>query len=468
MQVVTTEMIERVHTTIIQEWERIKHDESPRFKDLRADPGFARSRCDNCKTDMKDSKVCSACKMIHYCSRQCMKTGWKTHKFSCAALKRDGEQIPKYKEITTQFPWTDVAYNGAGRFTEDFVLARFGVLGWTRKKIGYWAQHSRGGPVPDEVLEAPWHQLTEEEGWRLPREFIPTLALQDSDACRFPPIFETNWTSYYQWRGLPISSPAAMMLHWPLSVYACLKELGLGSEDVIEPRRKLTVFYLGAREEVCFIPVFGELALLFPNTDLDLIMFGEATGSSAQRAKVRGIKKLPRPSAFEYTAPAASGSGTVRVFIDPSPPYYCPSRERSEHPDAIVALNAGLGTYISWQHVILRSFEFDIPFVITDYSQACLVTSEQLMDALHQGLTSTVPEPKNLDDVRVQGVVRKVLKEVQVVNVEKVCAALKKERPSKLNGFMQPGQKAQDWTKLAPGSRNACIQVVNPLRTALE
>ncbi|KAF7356573.1 Zinc finger MYND domain-containing protein 15 [Mycena venus] len=459
---ITTEQIEAHCKVIRQEWDRIKHDPSPRFS-LTKHPG--QSQCNQCRALMDKPKVCSACKMIYYCSPQCIKTGWKTHKVHCSAFKRDGEQIPKYKAVTKQFPWTDVGYNIYGHFNENFILARFGVLGTTRRKVGYWAAHGRG-VLDEDLLDAPWCNLTETEGWRLPNEFIPTLALQNPDSCpTFPPTFDTNWTSYYQWRGLPIASPAAMLLHWPLSVYACLKELGLVSENAVGARRKLTVFYVGAREEVCLIPVFGELALLFPNTDLDLVIFGETTGHALRRAKGRGIK-AHRPCVFDYTAPTACGGGTIRVFIDTgNPTYYCPSRERSEHPDVIVALNAGLGSCISWQHVILRSFEFDIPFVITDYCEACLVDVRQTMDLLHQVLTRA---PKSAEEIRLQPVFKKILEEVQVGDVEKVCAALKRERPGKLNAFMQPGQKGDDCSKLGPGSRNACIQVITPVTKDVE
>ncbi|KAJ6606055.1 hypothetical protein DFH09DRAFT_873065, partial [Mycena vulgaris] len=69
--------------------------------------------------------------------------------------------------------------------------------------------------------------LTEDDGWRLPKEYIPSPALQNSNTCpTFPPSFEDTWTSYYQWRGLPMISPAVMLLHWLMSVYVCLKELG--------------------------------------------------------------------------------------------------------------------------------------------------------------------------------------------------------------------------------------------------
>ncbi|KAJ7115964.1 hypothetical protein C8R44DRAFT_598642, partial [Mycena epipterygia] len=88
--------------------------------------------------------------------------------------------------------------------------------------------------------------VTEDEGWRLQPEHIPSLALHNPDTCpKFPSTFEDTWRSYYQWRGLPMSSPAAILLQWPMSVYVCLKELGLVPENPAHPRQKVTIFYVG-------------------------------------------------------------------------------------------------------------------------------------------------------------------------------------------------------------------------------
>ncbi|KAJ6591572.1 hypothetical protein DFH09DRAFT_907151 [Mycena vulgaris] len=235
-------------------------------------------------------------------------------------------------------------------FDELFVLVQFGLLGTSRQKVGYWALYEKreGVVVNDEALDAPWCQLTEEEGWRLPVEHIPSLTPQTCPS--FPPTFEETWKSYYQWRGLPMTSPAASLLHWPMSVYACLKELGFVENPVsLGPRRKLTVFYVGVRvRDVSLACSFGELALHFPNTDLNLVMFEQNAAHSVKRAKARGITQSSLPCVFEYTAPASCGGGAVRIFLDSDPAYYRPFRERGGHPDAIVALNAGLGTYISW------------------------------------------------------------------------------------------------------------------------
>jgi hypothetical protein len=143
---------------------------------------------------------------------------------------------------------------------------------------------------------------------------------------------------------------------------------------------------------------FGELALIFPNTDLDLVMFGPSAWTAVERARFHGVVRSPRPCVFEYTAPVSCGSGTVRVLLDSNPKYYRPSRDPSEHPDAIVALNAGLGTYVSWHHVVLLSSEFGIPFAVTDYGHDCL--AELRMDAIEQALTSNLPPPKTAEQTR--------------------------------------------------------------------
>ncbi|KAF7360128.1 Zinc finger MYND domain-containing protein 15 [Mycena venus] len=459
--------LETSHKIMRKEWDRIKQDSSLRF-DLASAP----NRCGItfCGKPVEEGKikVCSACKMAVYCSPQCAKLGWWSHKINCAALKRDGENILRFKTILKQFPWTDIGYDSHGDFQDQIVLLSFSLLGTSRAKVGYWAMNVRGDAqlASAEAFDAPWRLLSEDEGWRLPKAQIPSLKLHDSDAARpsFPPTFKETWNGYYQWRGLPMTSPAAILLQWPMTVYACLKELGFEPcFPVSEPRRKLKVFYVGARDEITFIPLFGELALNFPNTDLDLVMFGPSVRVAVERAIARGDTRSLRPCVFEYTAPSACGGGTVRVFLDfdPAQEYYRPSRDPTEHPDAIIALNAGLGSYISWHHVILLSSEFGIPFAVTDYAQGSL--AQVRMDAMEQALTLTLPRPKTTEQIGYQATLKKVVQEVQIVDVEATCTALRRDRPVKFNQFMQPNCKISAGC-FAPSANNAYIQVITPGR----
>lgn len=163
--------------------------------------------------------------------------------------------LTEYKRVVDQFPWTDIGYDIHGVFNEAFVLAQFGLCGKGRQKFGYWAVYETEDEriAEDELLDAPWGKLTEVEGWRLPPQQIPSLELENSDNCPdFPPAFEDTWKSYFKWRRLPMASPAAMRLHWPMSVYACMKELGFVDLEIRE-RRRLTVFYVGARVRIVFL-----------------------------------------------------------------------------------------------------------------------------------------------------------------------------------------------------------------------
>jgi hypothetical protein len=89
--------------------------------------------------------------------------------------------------------------------------------------------------------------LDEMDGWKLPAEEIPWLTFSEGrKAPSFPPTFEHNWTSYYKWRGLPLNSPAALLLHWPLTIYRLLFLLGfLHLETGGTVRRKLSIHLLG-------------------------------------------------------------------------------------------------------------------------------------------------------------------------------------------------------------------------------
>ncbi|KAJ7160055.1 hypothetical protein C8R46DRAFT_1353845 [Mycena filopes] len=450
--------IEMYHKVLVKEWNRVKQNPSSRLALVRPPGG---PQCNSCQQLVENVRVCSACKIVIYCSPKCAKAGWRSHKGVCSAAKRDGERIPKFKGVVAQFAFLDVGWNTGGDFILDFALMQFGLVGTSRKVVGYWATHERRQEAVDDVLDAPWSLLSEEEGWRLPAHCVPSLALESSEnRPSFPPKFEGNWKSYYEWRRLPMSSPAAVLLHWPLAVYVCLKELGFVLGIPAEPRRKLKVFYLGARDELCILPVFGELALLFPNTDLDLVVFGQNTGRAVERAKSRGKTESARPCVFEYSAPTACGGGALRIFIDSAPGFYRPSRDPSDHPDAIVALNAGLGTYISWQPVILLSAEYGIPFAVTDYSEISL--GKEMMEILCHGLDSSLPVPKGADEIRTQAIMKKVISEAEI-DVDKVFTVLNNQPPVKFNELMQPSIRDTPSTR-CPGARNACVQVVVPGR----
>jgi hypothetical protein len=101
-------------------------------------------------------------------------------------------------------------------------------------------------------------QLDDRQGWKLPDKEIPWLDFESNDIPPppTPPNFDHTWTSYYKWRGLPIDSPAALLLHWPLSVYNLLHQLHLIPSQIPLQRQRLVVHLLGVEKELDVLPLY--------------------------------------------------------------------------------------------------------------------------------------------------------------------------------------------------------------------
>ena len=46
---------------------------------------MAERTCANCKSVLETTQVCSRCKKVYYCSRECQRTDWKSHKSFCSS-----------------------------------------------------------------------------------------------------------------------------------------------------------------------------------------------------------------------------------------------------------------------------------------------------------------------------------------------------------------------------------------------
>ena len=172
------------------------------------------------------------------------------------------KEFGEVQAIVKQFPWA-VLSEKEGLFNYELGLAMHKLLG-SGPKFGFWALEPPDLDV-DRVVKKTigakrplscetWGRILlsnknfdEESGWKLPPEDTPWLTFSKGrKAPSFPPAFEQSWTSYYKWRGLPLKSPAALLLHWPLSIYRLLYLLGFVPTDLGgTERRKLTIHWLG-------------------------------------------------------------------------------------------------------------------------------------------------------------------------------------------------------------------------------
>jgi len=78
---------------------------------------------------------------------------------------------------------------------------------------------------------------------------------------------------------------------------------------------------------------------------------------------------------FTYSAPLECGSGTLSISLHSASSTWSPIGKdsaltaHSSHPDALVACNAGLGSYREWFSVIQAAHAQYIPFSTTEYAE---------------------------------------------------------------------------------------------------
>ncbi|KAJ6535655.1 hypothetical protein B0H19DRAFT_1383131 [Mycena capillaripes] len=330
----------------------------------------------------------------YYCSRECQTADWKPipgnpklsgvyHKDWCKIIRDEYMPLlPRFLAQLAQFPWGRLERDGT--FSDEFLRARFGVLDSDYRTTGFWAIPERlnphdvsensafvGGVQPfmqstdNTNLKGYAHgrmMLAEEwpsdiEGWKLDDEtLIPHIFFTDKfwPPARARKSQVRDWKSWYEWRGLSLESPAAILVDHVLTVYYLLTEtLKL---KVVDPHRSsgekqiVDVHYLGAETELNYLPLFSELALLLPNTHINITFFSPATPNLMGLAKQSSlIARQLRP---------------FKGVWDRSVMMLAP-----KDPDVFLALNAGILAYSTWYEVVSCAAMANIPFAYTDYAQ---------------------------------------------------------------------------------------------------
>lgn len=199
------------------------------------------------------------------------------------------KKTPLVRGMIELFPWGRIEKDGT--FVADLAKAQFDVLGATG--FGYWSQAGGLNPhlVNPGIIDggqltsqtnilaqiaaacAPpagymhGYQLLSDQhlddlsGWKLTPRLVPRLDF--SATTKEPPQLASkvdivDWSSWYEWRGLPKESPAALLMHYPMSVYQLLVHILKVADPKAGSRNDripLNVQYLGAEVELNFIPL---------------------------------------------------------------------------------------------------------------------------------------------------------------------------------------------------------------------
>ena len=114
-------------------------------------------------------------------------------------------------------------------------------------------------------------------------------------------------------------------------------------------------------------------------------MVGPSVAKLMEAAVAEGVDDSPlrrsvesNTPIFKYHAPEELGSGSIQVVLHPFATWDQAELEhlQTDHPDrlpdVLVALNAGLASYSSWQSVIKTAYQKSIPFGVTEYAEQSL------------------------------------------------------------------------------------------------
>ncbi|KAK0481346.1 hypothetical protein IW261DRAFT_1470377 [Armillaria novae-zelandiae] len=358
--------------------------------------------CASCKQNIfppKKPMRCAACKAVIYCSKECSKDDWNkgtglkylTHKQLCPDNKRHMLRLPETQAILNSFPWGRLETDGT--FNDSIARGRFDVLGGSN--FSFWSH--RGGPVPHQnmgelgkigeaspytsMLKSMLGKFDHLDGKDL---LIPYRHFASLDKRPQLVTKEVNsWDAWHEWRKLPKESPAALLMSFPLSAYwlivHCLKVAG-PSAGRAGNRIPLRIHMIGAEVELNYLPLFSEIALLLPYHDIKLVLFGQSVHKLVEEGKKADPQSLVAKSSnsspvFTYKAPKECGSGSIEIYLHGDSPIWSPDANRRSglgRPDAIIALNAGLGSYGEWVPVIQAAHLMSLPFAVTEYAeQSC-------------------------------------------------------------------------------------------------
>ncbi|KAI9572790.1 hypothetical protein HD554DRAFT_2167814 [Boletus coccyginus] len=161
-------------------------------------------------------------------------------------------------------------------------------------------------------------------------------------------------------------------------------------------RQVLGIHYLCAEVELNMLPLFSELALLLPYTDIKLTFFGYAVHGIVQKASKKSIaaKAKRNEPVYTYRSPVSMGQSTLAIYLDGDHENWEPrfASVTDNLPDAIVGHNAGLLSYKAWASVILSCHVEGMPFGVTEYAeQSAGVQRDSFSKIIHHAIPNLGP-----------------------------------------------------------------------------
>lgn len=313
---------------------------------------------------------CGSCGAVRYCSRKHQKAHWGEHALVCSRMAEQMQRAPALYD----FPFSFARQSTLGPLEADGTTLCFLLQSWGLHGEGLWRA------VCDCFQPAALPGATEETiDWNLPASSCPCKAPEHSLTGQL-----RSWEEYYDWRGVPFHSPAALILHWPLSVYHAFWLSQLQTLNP-KPRQALHIHYLGPERELDQIPACAELLALLPSVEILIDFVGPAVPESRDGESLV-FSTFACCADVECTCKRRNsvpeGSVTTRLWRGL---YHDRHPELGRKPpDLIFAANAGIAAFPSWHPSIGLIESLDVPALFTDYCEEAAVLAAQTIQFVTQ------------------------------------------------------------------------------------
>ncbi|XP_055810211.1 uncharacterized protein LOC129880274 isoform X2 [Solanum dulcamara] len=330
------------------------------------------------------TRRCRRCQAVAYCSISHQVSHGNVHKKECQRL----EQQMKHAHVVSDFPFTfseEATMQVCDkRETRCSFLIKQGV-----HRIGMWTFECSCGASTG-IFDCS--RLM--KGWNLSSTLCP---------CREPstplPKLLSGWKEYYEWRCIPLYSPVALLLHWPLTLYWAIKLAAQGNL-IPEISNELHIHYLGPEKELHQLAVFSELLAVFPDVRIHIDLVGPAVPEerNGERIELRDYAHCTETNC-KCTCPTKSfgpmslQSGSSGITLTLHSGYYHGCYNdlmKGTPPNLVIAPNAGVAAYRSWLQTIELIKEIKVPAFFSDYcEEACNLATSCISSVT--GASPTIP-----------------------------------------------------------------------------
>ena len=225
------------------------------------------------------NNLCTHCDGMYFCAspRDCAQVGW-SHQSIC---KTWSQYTHRREELGSfSFDWHLPLLTRENQISEEpykhFLTNDLGVL-QTTVPSNWWSTETSGWSGGQSISARKidfMHRLSYAQGFAMDNHLLPPeRPVTDDDVSRAGITHESqcnlldlnSWEEYYKVRDIPLKSPVALLLTFPLTIHYALLKYGAVPITVARMLgRQIRIHVVGIEKELNFLDMFKELAFLLP------------------------------------------------------------------------------------------------------------------------------------------------------------------------------------------------------------